>query len=709
VIVRYVSSGASDPGGSGAVRAGALPLRPRYLALLSAIAVALLWVGTELGVQHTQHVAVDDALQDIHVVAAAAETTLERTLAISDNAARVAQGWRYRRDAGLPVTALDDRLITLTQQPMYGVTAVWITDRYGKVEESTDPTVLGRDLSRDAGYLNLVEQPDGIAFRHVIRHDGHPILVAYYGLRNAHGAFAGVAAICIDPWVISRHVMERPDRPTITAALYDQRTGQRLAALPEDNVVTPPLGGPLEPRLQPDPEEGPWSDGFGTQGKWLIAWAPIRHGPLVAVVTLPTGDAIAGVAGTVRFMRLAALAMTLCIGFVLWLTLVHARKVAAQAERDRAIAVYDELLQLLRGAPVVLLRLAVTQDGTLRNLLTAGDTMGVLGWPAGTLQSAPDVAAAMGAARLAREIARLRQNGTTDVELPFHRKDGSSGWARLAGRVIGARPNGALELLMVLADCTREAGLRAEAEVAARFALLAEFAGSVGHELTQPLFAARLATEYSARLLEEDTPRNDAARTQIAAAATELQRALETLHRLREVSRADAPPADCVASLQAALDEAIAIIQPLLARARITLLTDLRPLPDIVGSRIGVVQVLVNLLRNAAEAVTAHGSGPRWIRVSAQIDEWTELSIADSGGGVPETALPDIFGPFFTTKEAGTGLGLAVCLRNVAAIGGEITVHNAEDGAVFTVRFRPAEPLTTAEVRSGGAAPWTPR
>jgi C4-dicarboxylate-specific signal transduction histidine kinase len=104
-------------------------------------------------------------------------------------------------------------------------------------------------------------------------------------------------------------------------------------------------------------------------------------------------------------------------------------------------------------------------------------------------------------------------------------------------------------------------------------------------------------------------------------------------------------------------------------------------------------QALVNLLRNAAEAV-ADEAAERRVRVrgSRERDEtgraWAAVEIADTGPGIPDEDLQRIFIPFFTTKAKGHGVGLALAHRVVTDHGGTLSAANAETGgAVFTVRL----------------------
>ncbi len=117
-------------------------------------------------------------------------------------------------------------------------------------------------------------------------------------------------------------------------------------------------------------------------------------------------------------------------------------------------------------------------------------------------------------------------------------------------------------------------------------------------------------------------------------------------------------------------------------------------MPDVVGDRHALQQVVLNLVTNAAHALAGNEAGrPRTIRINTWFDERVRLRVADTGPGIPEEVLPHLFTPFFTTKEPGhgTGLGLSITYSIVEAHGGQITVErSAEGGAAFLVELPPA-------------------
>src|SRR3989441_4657425 len=133
-------------------------------------------------------------------------------------------------------------------------------------------------------------------------------------------------------------------------------------------------------------------------------------------------------------------------------------------------------------------------------------------------------------------------------------------------------------------------------------------------------------------------------------------------------------------------------------------------MPDVVGDRHALQQVVLNLVTNAAHALAGNEAGrPRTIRINTWFDQRVRLRVADTGPGIPEEVLPHLVTPFFTTKEPGqgTGLGLSITYSIVEAHGGRITVERpAGGGAAFLVDLPPAP--SDAARRDPGEVPAPP-
>ena len=232
--------------------------------------------------------------------------------------------------------------------------------------------------------------------------------------------------------------------------------------------------------------------------------------------------------------------------------------------------------------------------------------------------------------------------------------------------------------------------LRNELAHLSRLTTIGELAGSLAHELNQPLTAILSNAQAAQRLLER-TPQDTAEVTEILHDIVESDKhAGEVIRRLRAMLRKGE-------KRQEALD-LTEIVQDVLKLARSDLLNhgvvvtaDLAPgLPAVVGDRVQLLQVLLNLVLNACDAME------RVPRPARRLDFGTEPAegggvhvwVRDSGTGIPAEKIDKVFQPFFTTKNSGMGLGLSVCRTIVAAHGGSIwAMNNAVKGATFHVQF----------------------
>lgn len=114
--------------------------------------------------------------------------------------------------------------------------------------------------------------------------------------------------------------------------------------------------------------------------------------------------------------------------------------------------------------------------------------------------------------------------------------------------------------------------------------------------------------------------------------------------------------------------------------------TDLR----VLGTRIRLEQVLINLLQNGLEAVESRADGEVRVRVEEQ-EESVALIVSDNGSGIPEPIMAALFTPFNTSKEGGLGLGLVISKDIVNEFGGRIEVDSGPQGSRFTVYLQRAE------------------
>lgn len=232
-----------------------------------------------------------------------------------------------------------------------------------------------------------------------------------------------------------------------------------------------------------------------------------------------------------------------------------------------------------------------------------------------------------------------------------------------------------------------------------RLAALGEMAAGIAHEVRNPLASIALY----ARMLEQDLsnqPEQRDVASKIAAAVRGLDGIVnDVLTFSREMSLSPhAAPAPAV------LSRAIEAVKPLLEEAGVEVIDEadedhtLRHDPELLH------QALVNIIRNAAQAMH-QAAPPRRLILRSETDEAAaRLIVADTGPGISDEAVDRIFNPFFTTRDTGTGLGLAIVHRILDAHGGSIAVHNDLEtgGAVFTLTLPHETP--TAENDTGEAA-----
>jgi two-component system sensor kinase FixL len=303
-----------------------------------------------------------------------------------------------------------------------------------------------------------------------------------------------------------------------------------------------------------------------------------------------------------------------------------------------------------------------------------------------------------------------------DVEHRAVWPDGSVRY--LAGRGHVARaPDGApSEITLVYMDLTekREAQIRIEhlqAEVAhaARLSELGRMSSVIAHELNQPLTAAMSYLGAAGRLVGGSETAAEKLRVSIRKAADQVTRAGQILQRIRGMAGrggAERSPTD----LKLLLDEAVEVARLGLRARSVDLRIDVpADLPTALVDRVQIQQVLLNLLRNAFEAVEPMPT--RRVEVSVRAHSGViEVCVADSGPGLAPAAAAELFKAFMTTKPHGMGIGLSVCREIVESHGGRIWAECREGpGAAFHFTVPVAEaspehpPAPAARRKSGGS------
>jgi signal transduction histidine kinase len=243
-----------------------------------------------------------------------------------------------------------------------------------------------------------------------------------------------------------------------------------------------------------------------------------------------------------------------------------------------------------------------------------------------------------------------------------------------------------------------------------RLATIGRMAAQITHEIRNPLASIGLNAEL---LVDETSPGDLEARRLVAAIAREVDRLSEITDsylRFVRLPRSKKEPED----LGALVSSMLAFSRAELERAGVTLDLHIEPgLPEVMADEAQIRQSLLNLVRNAREAMPEGGT--LTVRVMSRGAHEIEIGIADTGSGIAPEDVARIFDPFFSTKEKGTGLGLALVQQIVVEHGGRIEVRPHEGGGslfavVLPVHESPIDvgtPSGEPEVKAAtaGAAP----
>jgi signal transduction histidine kinase len=254
-------------------------------------------------------------------------------------------------------------------------------------------------------------------------------------------------------------------------------------------------------------------------------------------------------------------------------------------------------------------------------------------------------------------------------------------------------PTGDVELEGIITDITdRKAAEQAltdarnELARAVRLASLGELAGSIVHEINQPLTGIIMSAEACLRWLARDPAEPGEARKSAMRVIEQGRRARDVVAGLRSVVR-DTRPKFTEVRINDAIEEILLLLNRDIERAGVTLRTVLdRSKPVVEGDRVQLQQVVHNLVRNAIDAMTAADGRLRVLTVSSKVtDGHVSVEVADTGIGITSPSKERLFDPLYTTKGEGLGLGLSICRRIVAVHGGRLwSKENTNHGATFT-------------------------
>ncbi|SAK75482.1 ATPase [Caballeronia temeraria] len=216
---------------------------------------------------------------------------------------------------------------------------------------------------------------------------------------------------------------------------------------------------------------------------------------------------------------------------------------------------------------------------------------------------------------------------------------------------------------------------------AARISSAGELSASIAHEVGQPLGAILSNADAAGFILEHREPEVLELQQILADVRRDAVRASQVVQRLRDLLRKQ-PVEFAELNLNLTVDETLTLLAPEARRRRIAIQSELgTACPGIVGDRVQLQQVLLNLSVNAMDAMHETENSKRILTIMTQsADHGVKLTVADRGHGIPEAMRSKLFDSFFTTKAHGMGLGLSIARTIVESHGGTITSQSREGG-----------------------------
>jgi C4-dicarboxylate-specific signal transduction histidine kinase len=239
-----------------------------------------------------------------------------------------------------------------------------------------------------------------------------------------------------------------------------------------------------------------------------------------------------------------------------------------------------------------------------------------------------------------------------------------------------------------------EASLReAQTELAhvTRVTTMGELAASIAHEVNQPLAGIVTNGNASLRWLSNPVPNLDEAREAIQRIIRDGSRAAQVVARIRALSQKTRAARESV-NINEAIEEIVVLIGAELQRDRVVLRMDLAAdLPSVLGDRVQLQQVVMNLILNGVEAMRNVAEHERNLLIKTERGEGEEVRVAlqDSGIGLDPETREQLFDAFYTTKAGGLGMGLAISRSIVENHGGRLwAAANKGPGATFCFTLR---------------------
>jgi PAS domain S-box-containing protein len=303
-------------------------------------------------------------------------------------------------------------------------------------------------------------------------------------------------------------------------------------------------------------------------------------------------------------------------------------------------------------------------------------------------------------------VPELKVTGSLQpYEKEFFRKDGSRVPVLIGAATFEEAGHQGVGFVLDLSERKRAADALRELQVelahANRLATLGQLAGSIAHEVNQPIGAVRNNAYAALRFLAGDPPDLAEVKEALECVVSETYRAGDIIRGIRD-QVIKAPPRTDIVDINEAIEDVIALVRGELLKYRVSVKTQLvEGLSPVRGDRVQLQQVMMNLILNAIEAMNSIDAGVRELVISTESNRAVGLLVAvgDSGPGVAPENRERIFGSFYTTKASGVGIGLSICRSIIDAHAGRLWADaRLPHGAVFRFTL-PTHELDQSSVR----------
>lgn len=283
-----------------------------------------------------------------------------------------------------------------------------------------------------------------------------------------------------------------------------------------------------------------------------------------------------------------------------------------------------------------------------------------------------------------RALLEMKTTGTLQpFEKEYVRKDGTRVPVLVGGATLDERGD---TVVIFAVDLTDRKRAESELAHANRVATMGQLTASIAHEVNQPLAALLTNAETAVRWLRRQPPNFEKAGPLIGRIIDDGRRAAEIVSRIREFSK-KAPARRESLDINEAILDIISLARISMSDGEVaTKMTLTDGLPPVLGDKVQLQQVVLNLVTNAIEAMSETRDAPCELQISTSYAETTHVlvSVGDTGPGLSQAGSKQIFEAFYTTKPTGLGMGLSICRSIVEAHGGRLWAKpNEPRGAVF--------------------------